>query len=440
MPFQRQGILFGIRRNGRIFLGDEMGLGKTIQAIGIAQYYRSDWPLLVVCPSSLKSNWVRELIKWLPDLSAKNINLVDGANSDDILFDDHLVHIVSYDLMARDAFIEKIKSRKKKFKVIICDESHIIKNSEAKRTKAVRPLVKQSKRAIMISGTATPSRPLELLDQLKCVFKDYMKVTKNQYGLRYCDYKMTHFGADYKGNSHLEELNAMLIRMGFLRRRKQNVMTQLPPKIRKHLYLPTNKTTQLNVVLDEEGGEIKADPKNIKMFSQAGTAKLPSVLQFLRDKFLHEDFDKKLIVFAHHKKVMDGIQQELEKRNIHHIRIDGETHTSIRQDLCKEFCQVDTCKIALLSITVAGTGLNFVPCSTVVFAELFWNPGTLLQAEDRVHRIGQEAESVDVYYLLGEGTLDQVLWPLIQRKLSVVGRTLDGLEAKMDTTYQEHTP
>jgi hypothetical protein len=86
----------------------------------------------------------------------------------------------------------------------------------------------------------------------------------------------------------------------------------------------------------------------------------------------------------------------------------------------------DDCLFAILGLTVAGTGLNFVPCSCVIFAELSWTPGLLLQSEDRCHRIGSTASYIDVRYLIGSGTLDEYMLKLIRKKLSVIGETLDG--------------
>jgi SWI/SNF-related matrix-associated actin-dependent regulator 1 of chromatin subfamily A len=430
MLFQRQGIYFGIHEcQGRVFIGDEMGLGKTVQALGIAYYYKKEWPLLIVCPSALRINWKNEIMKWLPDISEEDINIVETAAADDIEMDQYKVHIISYDLLARDDMLQRIKKRKK-FRVIICDESHFLKSSTTKRTKAARPLIRLAKRAILMSGTATPSRPLELYDQLKALFTKKIKMNKTQYGARYCDLKMTHFGANYKGASHLNELNAIITRLGFIRRLKADVLSQLPPKIRQHIYLPT----KMVMTMDQSGDDFLTNPsmQNIQLFKKTGMAKLDLVRAYIRDKFLTNGSDDKFLIFAHHKHVMDGIEQELVENRTEFIRIDGETPSNIREDLANHFRTNEKCRVALLSITVAGTGLTFVPCFTVVFAELFWNPGTLQQAEDRVHRIGQVASCVDIHYLLGQGTLDEFIWPLIMKKLSIIGKTLDGQEQRMD--------
>jgi hypothetical protein len=99
MPFQREGVLFGLARGGRVLIGDEMGLGKTLQAIAIAAAFADEWPLLVVCPSSMRGMWEQELLKWLPSLSPHDVNVVYTGR--DELSAAAKVSIISYDLFAK---------------------------------------------------------------------------------------------------------------------------------------------------------------------------------------------------------------------------------------------------------------------------------------------------------------------------------------------------
>ena len=125
----------------------------------------------------------------------------------------------------------------------------------------------------------------------------------------------------------------------------------------------------------------------------------------------------------------------LESKNIDFIRIDGKTQQKKRQSLVDRFQNQPKCKVAVLSILAAGCGLTLTAANKVIFAELYWNPGSLLQAEDRVHRIGQKYP-ITVEYLIGKGTLDEHVWNLIGSKLDVLGKTLNGesieLNAEMD--------
>jgi hypothetical protein len=143
------------------------------------------------------------------------------------------------------------------------------------------------------------------------------------------------------------------------------------------------------------------------------------------------DRDIKLLIFAHHREVLDAISAHLSQKKVRHIRIDGQTPQHLRQELCTKFQEDTGTKAAVLSITAAGVGLTLHAASTVVFCELFWNPGQLLQAEDRAHRMGQK-KSVDIKYVIGRGTLDDSQWQLVQRKISIVGQSVNGAAAARD--------
>lgn len=137
------------------------------------------------------------------------------------------------------------------------------------------------------------------------------------------------------------------------------------------------------------------------------------------------DRDIKLLIFGHHRETLDAISAHLSQKKLRHIRIDGQTPQHLRQEHCTRFQEDPATKAAVLSITAAGVGLTLHAASTVVFCELFWNPGQLLQAEDRAHRMGQQ-KSVDIKYVIGRGTLDDSQWQLVQKKISIVGQSVNG--------------
>lgn len=112
-----------------------------------------------------------------------------------------------------------------------------------------------------------------------------------------------------------------------------------------------------------------------------------------------------------------------------HIRIDGSTPSAQRQALVDLFQDTPTCRVAVLSITAAGVGLTLTAASNVFFAELFYNPGALMQAEDRAHRIGQQ-DTVNVQYLVARNTIDEQLFRILNNKISVLGETLDGVSGR----------
>ncbi|RLN36250.1 DNA annealing helicase and endonuclease ZRANB3 [Panicum miliaceum] len=148
--------------------------------------------------------------------------------------------------------------------------------------------------------------------------------------------------------------------------------------------------------------------------------------------------DCKFLIFAHHQSLIDAIEH-LMKKKVLCIRIDGQTPVTTRQTLVTYFQNKDDIKAAVLSIKSGGYGLTLTAASTVIFAELSWTPGDIIQAEDRAHRIGQ-VSSVNVYYLLSHGTIDDLIWGAVQGKLENLGQMLDGQEKTLDVSQIDSRP
>ncbi|XP_055967956.1 SWI/SNF-related matrix-associated actin-dependent regulator of chromatin subfamily A-like protein 1 [Sorex fumeus] len=419
LPFQRVGVNFAIAKGGRLLLADDMGLGKTIQALCIAAYYRKEWPLLVVVPSSVRFTWKQAFLRWLPSLSEDSINVVVSGKD---RLAAGLVSIVSFDLLSK---VEKQLKTASSFKVVIIDESHFLKNSKTARCRAAMPILKMAKRVILLSGTPAMSRPAELYTQIIAVKPTFFPHF-HLFGVRYCDAKRQPWGWDYSGSSNLGELKILLEEVVMLRRLKSDVLSQLPAKQRKMVVVaPERMSAKTRAALDAAAKEMTT--KNTKQkqkealfvfFNRTAEAKIPSIIEYILD--LLESGREKFLVFAHHKVVLDAVTKELDRKNVPHIRIDGSTSSADRETLCQQFQLSERHAVAVLSITAANMGLTFSAADLVVFAELFWNPGVLIQAEDRVHRIGQSS-SVSVHYLVARGTADDYLWPLIQEKIRVLG-------------------
>jgi SWI/SNF-related matrix-associated actin-dependent regulator 1 of chromatin subfamily A len=417
MPFQREGVEFGIKNQGRVLIADDMGLGKTIQAIAIASYYHREWPLLVVCPSSVRMMWADELTRWLPFLKLKDICVVFNTKAE---LSSRLITIVSYDLAVR--LKDQLKAMN--FQVVIADECHSLKNHKAARSKVCLPLLKTSKRAILLSGTPALSRPSELYTQVDAVapqlFPSFI-----QFGVRYCNGHQGHFGWDFSGASNLEELQLLLEEKLMIRRLKSDVLAQLPEKFRQVVKLDPNlvKTTGLKQAEKafERAASLKGSQKHsalLNFFSETAVVKCPAVIDYVSE--LMEN-GVKVLIFAHHKVVMNALCDSLASNRHQYIRIDGLTAGEDRLSLCNEFQSDPSVLAAVLSVTAANTGINLTSANIVVFTELYWNPGVLIQAEDRVYRIGQK-NSVNIRYLVASGTADDYMWPLLQQKLSVLGK------------------
>ncbi|XP_012932353.2 DNA annealing helicase and endonuclease ZRANB3 isoform X3 [Heterocephalus glaber] len=317
LPFQKEGIIFALRRDGRCLVADEMGLGKTIQAIAIAYFYREEWPLLIVVPSSLRYPWIEEIEKWIPELEPEGINVIQ--NKTDVgRISTSKVTVLGYGLLTTGAETLIDALNYQNFKVVIVDESHYMKSRTATRSKILLPIVQKARRAVLLTGTPALGRPEELFMQIEALFPQKFG-TWTDYSKRYC-------------NAHISMLQACT-----------------------------------EAVIENKA---------------------------------------------------------------RYVRIDGSVLSSERIHLVNQFQKNPDTRVAILSIQAAGQGLTFTAASHVVFAELYWDPGHIKQAEDRAHRIGQCC-SVNIHYLIANGTLDTFMWGMLNRKTQVTGSTLNGRKEQL---------
>eukprot|EP00760_Papus_ankaliazontas_P037734 PhM_4_TR8733/c0_g1_i1/m.82555/K14440/SMARCAL1, HARP; SWI/SNF-related matrix-associated actin-dependent regulator of chromatin subfamily A-like protein 1 len=451
-PFQRDGVQFVIDHNGRAMIGDEMGLGKTVQAIASASYYSSEWPLMILCPCSLKGTWKRELTHWLPMLEPSRIFVLSANVSGVRPPDGTLVIIVPYSLVcSRQAQLLQLN-----IQVAIVDESHYLKNYRAKRTTAVANILRSTRRVILLSGTPAVARPLELLSQVNFLMPGFFSFTS--FTARYCNGHKNGMGVwDTSGHSHLKELQWLLHRTVLIRRKKETVLKELPNKIRQEVPIEVTATergamqrelTELRKRMAEQRGKPSSsvsapDFSNLKssidVYYMSAKAKAPGVCEYLSDLM---ETGEKFLVFAHHLEMLNAVEKVVKKHcdaeKWEYIRIDGSTPEHGRSGLVEHFRTTEDCKVAILSMLAAGTGLTFTPCSNVVFTELHWTPAILAQCEDRVHRIGQK-NCCTAKYLLAQGTIDEILWPILQAKLEVTTTSLDVVVPESEGNNSHHS-
>ncbi|XP_035816598.1 uncharacterized protein [Zea mays] len=425
MPFQREGIRFVLQHGGRALIADEMGLGKTLQAIAVASCLRDAWPVLVISPSSLRLHWASAIQSWL-NIPVEDILVVlphtggshkagfrvAYSNSKGDFHLDGVFNVISYDV------VPKIQSTllDLDFKIVIADESHFMKNGQAKRTVASLPVLQKAQYVVLLSGTPALSRPIELFTQIQALYPTVYK-SVSEYGNIYC--KGGFFGL-YQGASNHEELHNLMKATVMIRRLKKDVLSQLPVKRRQQVFLDLSEKDVKNVralFIELETLKVKiesSDSKEMidslrfayqnivnKIYTDSAVAKIPAVLDFL-GTMIEEGC--KFLIFAHHQPMIDAIEKHL-----------------------------------LLSIKAGGYGITLTAASTVIFAELSWTPGDIIQAEDRAHRIGQ-VSSVNVYYLLSNGTIDDLMWDVVQGKLENLGQMLDGQEKTLEVSQRDCRP
>ncbi|KAK9861300.1 hypothetical protein WJX84_009020 [Apatococcus fuscideae] len=455
MPFQRAGVQFALQRGGRVLIGDEMGLGKTVQAVALLACYRADWPALIITPSSLREQWADALHSWL-GITDQHIHIVHTSGDCRFRARQPKFVITSYNFLGK--LKEDIETRD--YRIVVVDESHYIKDWKAQRSKDTVPVLQRAERAILLTGTPALARPKELFNQISALLPA-AKLKMKDYGERYCAGGNSKFDK-YCGASNHEELYRLLTSTIMVRRLKQQVLKQLPAKRRQQVFLRLDAggqqqlkalSKQLQSGRDAiaqaedaaDGGSgvlssLKAEERKaiMEFYMTSAEAKVKAVQDYVTDML---ENDQKFLIFAHHKCLLNGIESavrtkcraEGKKAKAPFIRIDGDTPPSERQRLVNDFQQQAGMKVAILSIKAAGTGLTLTAASIVVFAELAWTPGDIVQAEDRAHRIGQ-ASSVNVYYLHVRGSIDDLIWSSCQNKLQNVGQVLDGERDSLDVT------
>lgn len=460
-PFQKKGVEFLLQHGGRGMIADEMGLGKTIQAIAVAHFYRDEWPLLVVCPMSLMENWAKEICRFC-SIPFSRIGFIQGKK---ILAytGEEGQHGIQDIIIASYHALKELKMAV--FQIIIFDESHYIKTPDSKRTVAALELSKKAKRVVLLTGTPTLSRPMELYTQLRAIasLRHGLLPTNNQFAARYCNAHIQSRGGMYTvnsdGHSHTDELH-LLLQHFLIRREKKELQHALPSKSRQILYvtvpekgrasiaklvsgLKKNVASQIetsgsgNPLLtsnakdaDEEWVSHRSFPNAFELKIATAQVKIPAVIDYVASMVeKHRLSKQKMIVFGHHQCMMDALKEAVEKAGksypVDYILISGETPAGQREELAEHFRSDPHCIAALLTMQSSGVGHNFTCASTVIFSELDWNPSTHLQCEDRVHRIGQSKPCV-IQYLLAEGTSDSIIWPLLNTKLSVTTAVLSG--------------
>ena len=471
-PFQREAYEFATKSNrqhrGRLLLADEMGLGKTVTSLAIMCAFLQEWPLLVMCPASLRYTWPAEIEKFLPSLPTSAIYVVSGFDDSDFYSNPHKrnrikIIVATYSLL-QNRSAARVALDQFNFRCIIADESHNLKEKNSQRCKFAMPLLIKAERVCMLSGTPALARPVELWAQLHCLAPKetgtYTAFTK-----RFCNARRGRFGWDVKGVSNADELHSKL-KTFMVRRLKSDVLKDLPPKQRTIISVKistdhANNCRELlqemiaaRVSIDQLTGE-EAETANIEArrllmqtYQATGKGKAKAVSDYLVD-WLSGSGTQKILVFAHHREVLDTLEAVVSKsmKGIGHIRIDGTVPPSERASRVRKFQTNKQVRVALLSVTAAGVGLTLTAASSCLFAELHWTPGVLAQAEDRCHRIGQH-NAVNIMYCISREkdlSIDTTLWNMLARKVGTLGRVIDGekkasMNAKEDTDYDGKSP
>jgi SWI/SNF-related matrix-associated actin-dependent regulator 1 of chromatin subfamily A len=420
-PFQSEGVAFIESHHGRALIADEMGLGKTIQAIAWMQLHRDLTPAIIIVPASLKLNWQKEIMNWMPDPS---IEILSGTKpwkpTGDII-------ILNYDILPK--WLPELQALNPA--IIIADECHYIKSNSAIRTKAFKVLAKPVPYLLGLSGTPIMNRPIEIYNICKLIdrtFPEYWYYVK-----QYCAAYYTGFGWDMNGASNTQELHRRLTGSIMIRRLKKDVLTDLPDK--QYSFVPMALTNDyeysraeedyIKFVRSQKGIEAAKKASNAESFTKTEGLKQLAVHGKLKEaiawvsNFL--ETEKKLVVITTHHFTVEALLKEFGDRA---VAIDGTMTGAKKQEAEVKFKTHDKIQLLIMNAKIA-IGLNFQIAFNIAFIELPWTPGDVDQCIARLDRIGQ-LRGVNVYYLLAKGTIEEKIAKMLDSKRSTIDSVIDG--------------
>ena len=435
-------------------LADEMGLGKTLQMIAVllaAKEERSaaeeNFLSLVVCPASLVYNWEAELDRFAPQLSvcvvagtkAGRRGLLKSADSYDVL-------ITSYDLLKRDIDLyEDIH-----FDYEIIDEAQFIKNHSTAAAKAVKVI--RSSRRFALTGTPIENRLSELWSIFDYLMPSFL-------------YGHDTFVRDFETTIVKQEDPAAAARLKrmvspfILRRRKSDVLTDLPEKIEEVRYVSFDKkqrqiydsqVLRIRQLLENQSKEdfdrsriqilseltrirqICCDPSLIFEDYTGGSAKREAILDLIQSA---AEAGHKCLVFSQFTSVLALLEADLREIGLSYNLITGQTPKLKRMELVRSFNEDET-PVFLISLKAGGTGLNLTGADIVIHYDPWWNLAVQNQATDRAHRIGQE-KIVTVYKLISRGTIEEKIMAIQESKKALAEEILSGETASITTMSRE---
>lgn len=410
-------------------LADEMGLGKSLQTIIFIKKVLeedSNAKILIVTPTSLVYNWDNEFKKFSDDIKRQIFVGLKKERHDSLKSYDGNVYITSYGILREDLKIYKEFN----FKVMIIDEAQNIKNPTAMITKSVKSI--NSKIKLALTGTPIENSILELWSIFDYIMPGFLS-NKNKFSEKYKIGKDFDDETNYTINKLREQVKPFI-----LRRKKQDVLVDLPDKIENSIYIDLSdeekkiyaslvKETKekLEELVSEDFSHNKMeiltlltrlrqvciDPKIIFDNYNRTSSKIENLVNVVREAV---DNNHKILLFTSFRTALEIVRENLTKEGITSYVIDGSVSSKKRQELVDRFNADDT-NIFLIMLKSGGTGLNLTSADIVIHLDLWWNPQAENQATDRAHRIGQK-NTVEVIKLITKGTIEEKILTLQEKK------------------------
>lgn len=439
--YQREGVLFAVRA-GRSVIADEMGLGKTLQAIATAEILARHMGVervLIICPTSLKYQWEREIQKFT-DRTAVVISGLAG-NRRDQFQNSTFFKILNYDTVHTD--LELIKRWAPD--LVILDEAQRIKNWSTRVARSVKQV--GSPYAVVLTGTPLENRLEELVSIVQFIDQQRLGPT----------YRLLHNHQDRDehgkvvGYRNLHQIGETLKPI-LIRRQKKEVALQLPPRLDKNFFVPM---TQMQLDLHHENlqtvSQIVTKWRRFGFLNETDQRRLMIALQNMRmacdsSYLLNQETDhgikadevvtlldetiettgNKVVVFSQWMRMLSLITRRLSGRTWEHVVFHGRIESSKRKDLVQRFREDPNCRV-FFATDAGGVGLNLQHANIVVNMDLPWNPAILEQRIGRVYRLGQ-TQPVSVINYVSQGTIEEGMLGVIAFKKNLFAGVLDGGE------------
>ncbi len=428
--YQRRGydwLVFLYQHRFGACLADDMGLGKTLQAACFLNWAtqqhktktgrkrRTHRPHLIVLPPSLTFNWANELRRFFPDLKVAEYvggdRLLDEALQADII-------LTTYGLVHRDIdFLEKHR-----FDIVVFDEAQALKNIAAARTRAASRLKRQF--TVCLTGTPMENHAGEYYSILHLALPGIFG--------KYDDFR-----------KKMREGSDRLLRRArpfVLRRTKEAILKELPPKVESETYLEF--TAEQKEIYTRTVAEVRAEVLEAysdKTKAQAGIVALAALtrlrqvcispellgkplkkpapkIEFLLEKMKElQDEGHCALIFSQFARTLDLVETAAKKAKLNYVRLDGKTPTKKRKELVETFQNGSDPCFFLISLKAGGVGLNLTRAAYVIHVDPWWNPAVENQASDRAHRIGQ-SKTVFIQRLLMQHSVEEKIMQLKERK------------------------
>jgi SWI/SNF-related matrix-associated actin-dependent regulator 1 of chromatin subfamily A len=437
LPYQEEGVrmLGPDGFDGCALLADDMGLGKTVQIAKFMERYLETWPALVVCPASIKYQWQDELRLH----AGIDSEVLEGTTvPEHYRFVRKPAYVINYDILHHWVF----KLRRLRAGLVVLDECQRIKNPNTVGFRACKELCDPAPNVIAATGTPVENKPMDVWAALHLtrpdVFPNYYR-----FGVRFSNRVMKFGKWHYEGAKNEARLNRILKRTCMIRRRKEDVLDQLPPKIRTVVPVKLfrmgsyrKKVLEYRQWFNAIGGRILARKHRAQQMARQGELiilaaelKRPSVVDWIED-FLTDNPGRKLIVFGIHKaRVLIPLYQKFVGQA---VLVTGDVPSLKRKLLFDQFNTDPRTRLLFGNMLAAGAGWSAKPtanCSDVLMAEMWWVPAKHTQAEDRIRGLkrGIAGVAAHIHYMVAKDTIEEKLCQVNQGKQKIADAIVDGI-------------